>query len=91
MSSKKNGGPAFPRPIGNNGITHHEEHESSYAQEGMSLRDYFAAKSLPAVMMARALDPTNEMNQESIAEECYDLADALLLEREQPASTRRTE
>jgi len=47
------------------------------------LRDHFAAKSLPAVMMARALDPTNEMNQESIAEECYDLADALLLEREQ--------
>jgi|WetSurMetagenome_2_1015567.scaffolds.fasta_scaffold697561_3 hypothetical protein len=37
------GGPAFPRPMGWNGLSHHEEHESNEAQEGLSLRDYFAA------------------------------------------------
>jgi hypothetical protein len=38
-----NGGPAFPRPIGNNGYTHVEDIDSNSEQEGMSLRDYFAA------------------------------------------------
>jgi hypothetical protein len=40
---RKTGGPAFPRPLGNNGRPHFEDSEVSSDQEGMSLRDYFAA------------------------------------------------
>lgn len=43
----------------------------------MSLRHYFAAKALPAVIAARVQDG-NDLNQESIAEECFELADAML-------------
>jgi hypothetical protein len=53
-------------------------------QHGMSLRDYFAAKALTGVLQARALinggDSLN--SQEDVAEECYELADAMLAERE---------
>jgi hypothetical protein len=50
----------------------------------MTLRDYFAAAALPGVLAARAtLQVTmgatgDDMNQEGIAEECYEIADAML-------------
>lgn len=68
--------------------------DTAYATAGILIRDYFAAAALPAVMAARVelarqdllhTDPQDssvDMNQESIAEECYELADALLAERE---------
>ena len=43
MTKKNNGGPAFPRPIGNNGASEFVNREVSCEAEGMSLRDYFAA------------------------------------------------
>lgn len=53
----------------------------------MFLRDYLAGQALIGVMFARfnlqatlAAGP-DDVNQESIAEECYELADALLAER----------
>ena len=73
----KDGGPAFARPIGHNGYRDVEDHDSNNDQEGMSLRDYFAAKALIAVMVARTA-LIGDFNQESIAEECYELADALI-------------
>jgi hypothetical protein len=54
----------------------------------MLLRDYFAAAALPAVMRARTeltkldLQGVDTSSQESIAEECYELADALLEARD---------
>lgn len=65
------GGEAFARPTTN----------YCDGARGMSLRDYFAAAALPAVLAARtALRDADaiDLNQESIAEECYELADALL-------------
>jgi hypothetical protein len=52
---------------------------------GMSLRDYFAAAALPGVITARVTilnaDLGTDLNQESIAEEAFELADAMLAER----------
>lgn len=81
------GGPAFPRPAvrienSSGDVSWFDE------QDGMSIRDYFASAALPAVMAARTalvvanLDGLDTSTQESIAEECYELADALLLARD---------
>ena len=71
---KPNGGAAFPRPIGHNGL-HLEEHRSSDDQSGMSLRDYFAAKAM------RIANANGNMSAGRIAVEAYEIADAMLLER----------
>lgn len=77
--TKTDGGAAFPL-AGGEGV------DAPNSQFGMTLRDYFAAAALPAVMQARCTlinaDLANDLNQESIAEECYELADALLEARQ---------
>jgi hypothetical protein len=81
MSVANNGGPAFPRPIGFNGLTNHEEHEVSDAQGGMTLRDYFAAQALTGVVSVLAF-ARQDIVWPDVAERCYELADAMLAERE---------
>jgi hypothetical protein len=49
------------------------------AQEGMTLRDYFAAKVLQGIC---ASGPTHEWTNSRLAAEAYDLADAMLKARE---------
>lgn len=56
--------PAFPRP--HSGAT-------QYAQEGMSLRDYFAAKAMQALI---------QRDEQSIAWEAYGLADEMMKARD---------
>lgn len=73
------GGAAFPRPIGNNGADNYEDREVNEAEQGMSLRDYFAARLLSGVRLtAECLD---EDVQTNIAKAAYAIADAMLLER----------
>ena len=60
---------AFPRPF--SGTT-------QYAQDGMTLRDYFAAKAMQAKdFTVRPYDTTDET-----AKDCYRMADAMLKARE---------
>ncbi len=72
--SKPGGGPAFPtengRQVGND----------AYLYEGMTLRDYFAAKA----MQAAATNPTGAdgFTFEQRAEWAYAQADAMLAARE---------
>lgn len=79
--SVNDGGPAFARPTSVN-----TDGCIEFAQVGLSMRDYFAAAALPGVIAARTAlvnaDLSNDLGQESIAEECYELADALIAERE---------
>jgi hypothetical protein len=58
------GGPAFPTPAG---IQHND---------GMTLRDYFAA----AALQGNLIEPT--ANNEEVAKCAYQLADAMLRARE---------
>jgi hypothetical protein len=64
MSKLNDGGPAFPLQIVEN------------YQEGMSLRDYFAAKAMQTWMTEY------QASDESVAEWAYRTADAMLAERE---------
>lgn len=70
MNEIKDGGPAFPRP--------HSE-PPHYAQEGMSLRDYFAAKALQGML---AEDGGGALNNKELAEFAYLVADEMLKARE---------
>ena len=64
MSNTNTGGPAFP--------------SNDVCYNGMTLRDYFAAKAMEA-----AISRGNDTNRPGIAEWAYCMADAMLKAREQ--------
>jgi hypothetical protein len=81
MSNTNTGGAAFPF------LTYNTGDNLWYQQEGMTLRDYFAAKALPAIYKdtcecARVEGWPLDWRGE-VAGEAYDLADAMLKAREQ--------
>lgn len=65
--SKETGGPAFPLP---------NTPSSWTSGQGMTLRDYFAAKAMQGLMDAA-------MPMPEIAEAAYEMADSMLKAREQ--------
>lgn len=79
MTTKTDGGPAFPAtvrtPLGDSGLVKTEQ------VSGMSLRDYFAAKAM-AAMVASPVYVEGSWFQEDIAIQAYTMADAMLKERE---------
>jgi hypothetical protein len=95
MSVARDGGPAFPRPIGNNGRPNFEDSEVSNEQAGMSLRDWFAGESLKgaADSICDQLSPEHPTSEAEVrahverhARAAFMLADAMLatLARELP-------
>lgn len=74
--------PAFPVPCvsQNNGSGETVSHQS---YGGMTLRDYFAAKSLPTMLDICRLDSRDEGVSllEHVAENAYAIADAMLVAR----------
>ena len=75
MNSTNTGGPAFPVP----------DIDGSAVCEGMTLRDYFAAKAMQGFLMDDALHKEASAAPEwlkSIADASYELADAMLKARE---------
>lgn len=64
--------PAFPLPLGA---------ETAAGAEGMTLRDYFAAKALPGVIRNNAGSAANSDLAPRIASSCYVMADAMLAAR----------
>ena len=66
---KDTGGPAFPHSrLGSDA-------------DGMTLRDYFAAKAMQSLMHTQYADMTYEGESAAMAFEAYRLADAMLAER----------
>ena len=85
MSENKtptDGGTAFPRPFSEDTYIDYE------AQEGMSLRDYFAAKAMQIQMANKkemnfwASEYSIEEMWEFCARNAYDMADAMIKARE---------
>ena len=76
MNDNRDGGPAFPRST-----TDH-----CYGQEGMTLRDYFAAASIGQLITEQSvLEAAQDANQpisHVVASIAYDIADAMLKVRE---------
>ncbi|HHT5684734.1 TPA: hypothetical protein ACTZF9_004343 [Raoultella planticola] len=74
--SKETGGQAFPRQQweydGQNNVL-------QYQEEGMTLRDYFAAKAMQGMLSNPAW---NHWSTEQHAEHAYGVADAMLKARE---------
>jgi len=54
----------------------------TYAEEGMTLRDYFAAKALQAQIANSHLTERYEVSRSVIAKEAYLFADAMMEARE---------
>lgn len=71
MSTINNGGPAFPGTQYAKGIS------PSGHSEGLSLRDYFAAKVINGILSDPNVDPTRE-NIQRLAQVSYEVADAML-------------
>lgn len=67
------GGPAFPRPFSDEPSDTH-----AWAQEGMSLFDYFAGQALMGILAGHRVFDTYV----DYADEAYNLAEAMLKERE---------
>ncbi|MBY4947039.1 hypothetical protein K6V92_10455 [Cupriavidus respiraculi] len=76
MSEIKDGGPAFP----------HDERAQHNERDGMTLRDYFAAKAMQAYLSAYPcqgeLDST-QADMGDVASDAYRMADAMLDARRQ--------
>lgn len=70
MSEIDTGGPAFPYRA-----------YSGIPEPGMTLRDYFAAKAMQALLERRGDGALGVFEKEEVAEESYIMADALLKER----------
>ncbi|HJV53060.1 MAG TPA: hypothetical protein VJ652_16455 [Noviherbaspirillum sp.] len=86
MSKINNGGHAFPRHDG----------YASHQTEGMTLRDYFAAKAVAALIAEPPFEGSSTLahtwaktveGPEKYAEAAYRLADAMLAEREKGAKS----
>jgi hypothetical protein len=67
---KDTGGPAFPEHEWNNDVQRY------LVNGGMTLRDYFAAKAMQALIQAQIVT-----RQQQSAETAYEWADAMLAER----------
>ena len=81
MSYEKTGGPAFPHPAG--------WRRDPDISDGMTLRDYFAAKAMQSVItqeiaaLRRVNEYTAKSSEDVMAEWAYKMADAMLKKREQ--------
>ena len=74
---KTNGGPAFPRS--HSDCRHGDDAECVLSQDGMTLRDYFAAKAMQGLL---ASDEHSNSDTERVASWAYSQADAMLTRRE---------
>ena len=71
-NNNKTGGPAFPNPGHDNGPGNYRSHPS----DGMTLRDYFAAKAMSSMLSQAPDDWHEDINDLAIAS--YEVADAML-------------
>lgn len=79
MSKKDDGGGAFPSPGVVLNFDRNEHQQGAY--EGMSLRDYFAAKALQGMLAALDAAGLNYSNPAMMAEHAFVFANAMLAER----------
>ena len=73
MNKRNEGGPAFPVP---NDANVNE-------QEGMTLRDYFAAKAMQSLILTSWYDDERTIHEikRPLSDDAYELADAMLNHR----------
>ena len=72
------GGPAFPRPA-----SEAHQHGMHRPQEGMTLRDYFAAKAMQALLIKGVIPAEGLTLKQATVNMAYETADEMLKAREQ--------
>lgn len=77
MTTKNNGGPAFPDP----GRSQSVKQRELLGNPGMSLRDYFAAKAMQGAFSSPIA--ASEREQQYIAMHAYRMADAMIKARDE--------
>ena len=77
MSKKKDGGPAFPRPIGHSPDSDGRGGIYNNSYMGMTLRDYFAGQALAGWLASTEALPRVEV----AATMAYRIAEAMLVVR----------
>lgn len=77
MTDKKTGGPAFPCEGGQR-VTVGNDLRKTLPSQGMSMRDYFAAKAMQSILSVRL--PDDELG--TAARYAYAVADAMLEARQ---------
>ena len=84
MTNKPENPPAFP---------HAADSEKDWLEQGMTLRDYFAGQVLAGVMssyfMLEDKNTGNKPTDSHVAGMCYQIADAMLEERNKDALLQR--
>lgn len=82
----KDGGPAFPLECNVESLADEEGQHRAFAvghlqqHAGMSLRDYFAAKAMQSLVVNSIW--TDLVSKDAVAGAAYEMADAMLAERE---------
>lgn len=78
--SANNGGPAFPTTM------HHAERGQEWKEtvEGMTLRDYFAAKAMQSLIVEGVGYNSNRGQIKAMTETAYEWAKAMLRARGEP-------
>lgn len=82
MTKLRNGGPAFPSGAV---VEKYPNGEAKSRASGMTLRDYFAAKALTALVGVVGMpedQKKDELWNSDMARQAYELADAMLERRE---------
>lgn len=83
MSEKSNGGPAFPSEAMVHDVPSGEHRWLLH--DGMTLRDYFAAKALMGMIASSPVcnrTDAKQVNKPRWAAQAYEFADAMLKERD---------
>lgn len=83
--SKQDGGPAFPVLVQDDaggGVIGLQTGPISGWVTGMTLRDYFAAKAMAAIVSTVAgADEEHDLSEAEVAQYAYELADEMLAKR----------
>ena len=85
MTAKNDGGPAFPCEVGPASDGHTiQTGNMQWMQPGMTMRDYFAAHAIEVgrTCMTTADSLDYDARKANIARHAYEVADAMLKERE---------
>jgi len=80
MNCKDDGGPAFPVP----GLSNLPNEGFLHPMSGMTLRDYFAAEAMKGMLSGHFSHYGHEdyWPHDQVASEAYEMADAMIKERE---------
>lgn len=79
MKNKNDGGPAFS--VIQSGVNDQGVMDEVWSDDGMSLRDYLAAKALTGFLSDSNVTVKNDEGANKLAASCYGVADAMLKER----------